>query len=97
MKEANLTIERPRSITASDVTRQRRAGISNVPVNSSVGELLEVLLPRMRLNQQGHDGNPIQYQAHLEREARHLHPTERVGDVLQDKDHLVIHPRVTAG
>jgi hypothetical protein len=33
----------------------------------------------------------------LEREARHLHRTDVVGRVLQDADHLVLHPRIVAG
>ena len=41
-------------------------------------------------------GRPLEYQARLDREGRHLHRSERVG-VLQDDDEIVLHPSVDAG
>lgn len=84
------------SISASDVTGQRHAR-GRVPADSSVGDMITGLLPRLRLNALDRNGQPLHYEARLQREERHLHRSERVGDVLQEDDHLVLHPRVIAG
>ena len=85
------------NVTASDVTGQKHARARRVPAESSVGDLVDGLLPRLRLNQLDRSGMPVQYEARLQREERHLHRSERVGDALQPDDHLVLHPRVVAG
>ncbi len=85
------------NITASDVTGQKHARARGVPAASTVGELVDGLLPRLRLNQLDRSGMPVHYDARLQREERHLHRSERVGDALQTEDHLVLHPRVVAG
>ena len=85
------------SITASDVTGQKHARARNVPADGSIGDLVDGLLPRLRLNSLGRGGQPVHYDARLQREERHLHRTERVGDALIPDDHLVLHPRVVAG
>ena len=84
------------NVTASDVTGQRNASLT-VPVDFSIGELADGLLPRLRINQNGRDGAPVQYDVRLERENRHVHRGEIVGDVLRPDDHLVFHPRIMAG
>jgi hypothetical protein len=85
------------SLTASDVTGQKHVRARNVPADNTVGDLVDGLLPRLRLNQLDRDGTPVHYEARLQREERHLHRSERVGDALQTDDHLVLHPRVVAG
>ena len=85
------------SVTASDVTGQKHARARNVPADGTIGDLLDGLLPRLRLHATDRDGQPVHYDARLQREQRHLHRTERVGDALQPEDHLVLHPRVMAG
>jgi hypothetical protein len=84
-------------ITASDVSGQRRVSVRDIPVESTVGEVLDALTPRLHLDRLDQDGNPLQVEARLDREARALHRSELVRDALRPEDHLVLHPRVTAG
>ena len=35
--------------------------------------------------------------ARLDREGRHLHRTELVGDTLKENDEIVLHPQIMAG
>jgi len=85
------------NITASDVTGQKHAHARNFPADGSVGDLVDALLPRLRLPDVDRSGGPMQYDARLQREERHLHRSELVGDALLSDDHLVLHPRVIAG
>jgi hypothetical protein len=85
------------SFTASDVTGQKHVAVRDVPVSVSVGEMIDSLLPRMQLQHVDREGQPVHYDARLEREARHLQRSELVGEVLQADDHLTMHPRILAG
>ena len=94
MKTANQL-----DISATDVTGQN---VVNLHINASdremsVGELLEALVPRMKLPRLGNGGRPLTYHARLEREGRHLHATEMVGDALQESDRLTLQPTIEAG
>jgi hypothetical protein len=86
-------------ILASDVTGQTvvNVGIDAGDREMSVGELLDGLVPRMKLPRLGNGGRPLTYHARLEREGRHLHATEVVGEALQSKDRLMIQPTIEAG
>lgn len=86
-------------ILASDVTGQTVVNIGIDPGDRemSVGELLDALVPRMKLPRLGNGGRPLTYHARLEREGRHLHATEVVGEALQPKDRIMIQPTIEAG
>ena len=86
-------------ILASDVTGQTvvNVGIDAGDREMSVGELLDGLVPRMKLPRLGNGGRPLTYHARLEREGRHLHATEVVGEALQPKDRIMIQPTIEAG
>jgi hypothetical protein len=93
-------IEEPKlDILASDVTGQTvvNVGIDAGDREMSVGELLDGLVPRMKLPRLGNGGRPLTYHARLEREGRHLHATEVVGEALQSKDRIMIQPTIDAG
>ena len=85
------------SITARDITGQKRLRARDIPGDFSVGEVVDGLLPRMQLNRLDQNGAPIRFEARLDREGRHLNPGEIVGDVLKDEDEVVLHPRIMAG
>jgi hypothetical protein len=85
------------SLTASDVTGQRRITVRDVPLDSTVGEVLDGVIPMMHLNRTGPDGRPLSVEARLDREGRHLARSERVQDALRHEDHLVLHPKIIAG
>ena len=42
-------------------------------------------------------GRPLHYQARLDREGRHLHGAETVGDALREDDEIVLTPNIDAG
>lgn len=84
-------------LRVSDVSGQRTVRASAVPSNFSVSELVQGLIAKMGLAPNDSAGRPLQYQARLDREGRHLHGGETVGDVLQDDDEIVLTPNIDAG
>jgi hypothetical protein len=93
MTEASATL----ALEVSDVSKQKMARVRNVPRDSTVGELVQGLLDDLRLPQHDAEGRSLSYQALLPREARHLPPSETVGDVLVDGDALTLQPDIDAG
>lgn len=85
------------AFSASDVSGQNLANVTGVPPDATVGEVLRGLLSRMNLPQADADGSPLTYHVRLEREGRHLHESECVGDALRADDRVVLQPTVTAG
>jgi hypothetical protein len=92
MEEGNVAL-----LEVSDVTGQKSATVNDVPADASVGELVEQLLDELRLTRHDTSGRPLTYQARLDREGRHLHGSERVGEALQSGDRLVLQPNIDAG
>jgi len=84
-------------LRVSDVSGQKSAQVRNVPPDASVGELVQGLLGQMKLPANDPSGRPLSYHARLEREGRHLHASERVGDALQAGDEVVLQPNIDAG
>ena len=84
-------------LRANDVTGQKSAHASAVPLGSTIGELVQGLLAKMGLARNDADGRPLQYYARLEREGRHLNGSELVGDSLQEDDELTLTPNIDAG
>jgi len=65
------------------VSGQKLHNVSNVPLDATSGELIQGMLSQMNLPQNDVSGRPLTYHARLEREGRHLHASERVGDAVQ--------------
>jgi hypothetical protein len=84
-------------IFAEDVTGQKTFTARRVPADSTVGDMLDGLVPRMQLPRKDSGGQPLAYHARLEREGRHLHRSEIVGDALKPSDRVVIQPEINAG
>jgi hypothetical protein len=80
-----------------DVTGQKTTSVSDLQPDSTVGELIDGVLAKMRLPDVDSEGRPLVYHARLTREGRHLHSTERVGDAVQTDDSVVLLPNVEAG
>jgi len=85
------------SLSVSDVTGQKIFVVANASADGTVGELVADLLTRMSLPESDSGGRPLNYHARLEREGRHLHASERIGDVLEMNDHLTLQPNIDAG
>ena len=84
-------------LRASDLSGQKTVKASGVPVDSTVGELVQGLLAKMGLAVNDTQGRPLAYRARLDREGRHLNGSESVRDALREDDHIVLHPNIDAG
>jgi len=93
---ATMERTRPISLRARDVSGQKRAAV-DAPPDATVGELARSLLTRMHLPNTDVEGRPLSYHVRLDREGRHLHPSETAGDVLQENDEIVLQPKIQAG
>jgi len=91
------TTEKRLSLRAWDVSRQKLVNVDDVPADATVGELVRGLVSRMGLPPSDVEGHPLNYHARLEREGRHLHASETVGDALQEDDQVVLQPNIQAG
>jgi hypothetical protein len=85
------------TVEASDVSGERVYTFTGISPLATVGEMVTGFVAEMELPQRDPEGRPLTYQARLEREGRHLHASETVGDALQPADRLVLHPRISAG
>lgn len=85
------------SLNVSDVSGQRRHSVRGVPYDSTVGELVDGLLPRMNLGSRDSNGQPVSYSALLEREGRHMGRSEVVGEAIWPNDTVVLQPEIVAG
>jgi hypothetical protein len=81
----------------SDVSGQKTARVHDMPTDASVGELIEGLLAQMKLPRNDVSGRPLTYHALLEREGRHLHASEVVGEALHTGDKVILQPNIDAG
>jgi hypothetical protein len=84
-------------LEVSDVSGQKTATVSDLPLDASIGELVDQLLEELQLTRNDTSGRPLTYQARLDREGRHLLASERAGDALQSGDRLVLQPNIDAG
>jgi hypothetical protein len=84
-------------IEVSDVSEQKVAKVGNIPYESTVGELIQGLLSELDLPLNDSHQRPLTYHARLEREGRHLHASETVGEALQSGDRVVLQPNIDAG
>jgi hypothetical protein len=85
------------ALQASDVSGQKLVNVQDAPADASVGELIHGLLGQMNLPENDVEGRPLTYHARLDREGRHLHASERLGDALQQGDRVVLQPNIDAG
>lgn len=84
-------------IDAIDVTGQRRKRLFDYPADATVRDLLRDLVDQMELSRTNRAGAPVVYHGRLQREARHLHNAEIVGEALQSGDVVSVHPKINAG
>jgi hypothetical protein len=85
-------------LEATDTTGQRLLEVADAAVDVAVGSLLEdTLVPRMQLPRFDSTGRRLTYHALLDRESRHLHASEIVGEACLPNDRLVLQPDIDAG
>jgi len=85
------------NFSASDISGQRAVKVRGFPENATVNEMIKGLVEKMGLTQRDPAGREYTYQARLDRDGRHLNPSEVVGDVLREDDQIVLHPNIDAG
>ena len=83
------------SLEVSDMQRDFR--LKDIPLTSTVSELISAAIPRMNLPSKDDSGSPVCYRARHEREGRHLNDSEIVGDALKNDDRVVFEPNIEAG
>lgn len=86
-----------KQIRVSDVSGQNQVLVDEIPSDTTIGEFLEELVPRMKLPRKDSGGRPLTYHARLEREGRHLNRSERVSESLKESDRLTLQPNIDAG
>ena len=84
-------------LEASDVTGQYASRLRGYPSDATVRDLVLELVDQMGLNRSDPSGVPYVYQARHERDGRHLHASEVVGEALKTGDRLTLHPNIDAG
>ncbi len=89
MKELDLLI--------SDVSRQKKAHIRAVPVDSTVSDLVDQVVPQVGLPRNDVSGRPLVYKAWRERGGMQFRGDELVIDVFQPEDQAVLQPNIEAG
>ena len=84
------------TLHVQDMSGQREYLARDVPTDASWGETMGSILGNMSLPK-NNPASPNVWSGHLEREGRHLHASEIVGDALVDGDQVVLQPEVNAG
>jgi hypothetical protein len=84
-------------IEVTDVTGQRRKRLLGYPADATVREMLGDMVDQLELSRTNPAGAPLVYHGRLQREARHLHNSEIVGEALQTGDVISLHPKINAG
>ena len=79
-----------------DASGQREAYPDDVADDSTVAEFVERMVKQMRLAPVDSAGRPLVYQALNQREGRHLHGSERVGEAVEPDDVVILHPNIDA-
>ncbi len=85
------------SLNVEDVSGHHKVRAAGISPAMTVRELVRGLVPRMDLPLSDQDGRPMAYHVRLEREGRHLHASEIVGDALEPDDCLILQPHIVAG
>ena len=84
------------NVTATDLTGAKRVR-AKAPMDSTMGDFIQELLPRLRLPSQDSAGRALTYHARVNRLGRHAHSSEVVSTVLVENDQITLHPNVDAG
>lgn len=85
------------NLVARDVTGQRTFKVNHFSAEMTVSDLIRDVVPRMGLVSPGAPRELAVFRAFLERESRHLHGGERVGDSLREADEITLQPDIQAG
>ncbi len=83
------------SLTVQDASGQREFVARDVPKDACWSEAMNAILAKMSLPR--NDSGENRWTGRLDREGRHLHGSEIVGQSLREGDRIVLQPETTAG
>ena len=86
-----------RRFEVSDVSGQKVVTVSHVPSDATVNEVVQEVIVKMRLPANDAEGRQFVYHMRHDREGRHLLGSEKIADVVQEGDRVVLQPNVDAG
>jgi hypothetical protein len=84
------------TLEVEDFTGQVRRRSSGIPRNATVSDLVDSIRSEMQLPDQDAQGRPIHYGVVSSRNEM-LNATDRLGDMLEDKEVVTLTKSVTAG
>jgi hypothetical protein len=93
-----MTATAKMTVNFRDISGQRRFTARNVSPDATFREVRDRVVDEMGLHRNGGNGNGADaWTGLLQREGRHIHPSERIGDALQDLDQVELAPEIHAG
>jgi hypothetical protein len=84
-------------LRVSDLSGQKTVRAPAVPKSLTISEFVQRVLAKMGISRNDVEGRPLAFQARLDREGRHLHGSETVGDALREDDEIVLTANIDAG
>jgi hypothetical protein len=85
------------NIMVTDLTGQKKVRARRVPIDTTMGDFVSELMPRLQLPSEDSAGRTLTYHARVDRLGRHAHASEVVGEVLEGNETISLHPNVDAG
>ncbi len=85
------------AVDVEDVSGHKKVRAAGISPDMTVAELVQGLVPQMGLPGTDPEGRPVSYHVRSDREGRHVHGSEIVGDVLSPDDRIVLQPNIQAG
>jgi hypothetical protein len=95
-----MTATQTMTVSFNHVSAQRQFTARNVSPDATFREVRDRVVDEMGLNTNGGNGSGSGADAWsglLLREGRHIHPSERIGDAVQDGDQVELAPEIHAG
>jgi hypothetical protein len=80
----------------TDQSKQRTYLARDIPRDALLGEIRESVVAAMNLPRNTPQGE-VDYKCRLDREGRHLHDSEVVGEAAADQDLIQLQPEAIAG
>lgn len=93
-----MTATQTMTVNFSHISAQRKFTARNVSPDASFREVRDRVVDEMGLDTNGSNGNGADaWSGLLLREGRHINPSERIGDAVQDGDQVELAPEIHAG
>src|SRR5213595_1835803 len=85
------------NVTVYDSTENKRVPVE-LPADAPVNKIILVLIDKLKLPRNGHDGAPLSYKFHHKNSGRQIQDAQSLaGAGVQEGDILRLQPEITAG